>query len=148
MKTRNYLTIEKAIYIKAPSFSIFGIGDYTFKKYKVAISGFYKKGQFSLAYNEKSMMLDDTCYYISFDDYDTAYTSMLILNTEIVEKFIKSIAMLDSKRPYTKRVLKRIDISKTLEKLTFDDLVDTERKLKLDRYITEDIFKKYCKSYK
>ena len=136
------------IYIKAPSFSIFGIGDYTFKKYKVAISGFYKKGQFSLAYNEKSMMLDDTCYYISFDDYDTAYTSMLILNTEIVQKFIKSIAMLDSKRPYTKRVLKRIDISKTLEKLTFDDLVDTERKLKLDRYITEDIFKKYCKSYK
>jgi len=136
------------IYLKAPPFSIFGIGDYTFKKYKVAISGFYKKGRFSLVYNEKSMMMDDTCYYISFDDYETAYITMLILNSEIVQKFIKSIATLDSKRPYTKRVLKRIDISKTLEKINFNDLIDTERKLKLDRYITKEIFEKYKRSYK
>ena len=139
---------KSSIYEKAPDFSIFGIGDYTFKKYKVAISGFYKKGLFCLVYNEKEVMLDDTCYYQSFDNYDEAYITMLILNSEIVQGFLKNIVFLDSKRPYTKKVLKRIDIKKALKLLTLSDLMETEKLLELDSYVTQEMFDEYCKNLK
>lgn len=146
-RNKEYFDKRKSnIYQKAPDYSIFGIGDYTFKKYKVAISGFYKRGLFSLVYNDKSMMLDDTCYYISFDDYDEAYVTMLILNSDVVQRFLKNIVFLDSKRPYTKKVLKRIDIEKAVDLLTLDDLVETERMLELENHVTGDMFRKYCEN--
>lgn len=139
---------KSSIYRHCPKFSIFGIGDYAFREYKVAISGFYKRGLFSLAYNdEKTMMLDDTCYYISFDDYDSAYITMLILNSKLVQDFLKGIVLIDSKRPYTKKVLKRIDISKTLKRISINDLIETEKDLKLDMYITRDKFENYVSLY-
>lgn len=154
-KTWKYLNDNKeffdkrksSIYDRAPDFSIFGVGDDSFKKYKVAISGFYKKPSFSLVYNEKTLMLDDTCYFLSFDDYDTAYITMLILNSELVKKFLNNIAFLDSKRPFSKKVLKRIDISKCLEFLSFDDLKRIESKLELKEYITPNKYLKYKKQY-
>ena len=154
-KTWKYLNDNKgyfdkrksSIYNNTPEFSIFGIGDYSFKKYKVAISGFYKTPMFSLVYNEKTMMLDDTCYFLSFDDYDTAYITMLILNSKLVKKFLKNIAFLDSKRPYSKKVLKRIDFNKCLKLLSFDDLKDCENELKLKKYLTQEKFSKFIKSY-
>ena len=150
-KTWKYLNANKqyfdnrksSIYERAPDFSIFGIGDYSFRKYKVAISGFYKNPMFSLVYSDKTMMLDDTCYFLSFDDYDTAYITMLILNSELVKKFLKNIAFLDSKRPFSKKVLKRIDIRKCLELLSLSDLKETERQLELDAYINKDKLMKY-----
>ena len=149
ISNRDYFSNRKSnIYNNAPEFSIFGIGEYTFKKYKVAISGFYKKGLFCLVHNKKCMMLDDTCYYLSFDDYDSAYITMLILNSWAVKAFLKSVVSLDSKRPYTKSVLKRIDMSKTLKLLDYDDLLETENELGLDSYIDEKMFNDYLLSYK
>lgn len=150
-KTWKYLTDNKeyfdkrksSIYNNAPDFSIFGIGDYSFKKYKVAISGFYKIPIFSLVYSDKTMMLDDTCYFLSFDDYDSAYITMLILNSALVKKFLKNIAFTDSKRPYSKKVLKRIDIEKCLKILSLNDLKDTEKELNLKNYITQEKLEKY-----
>ena len=137
---------KSSIYDNAPDFSIFGIGDYSFKKYKVAISGFYKTPLFSLVYGDKTMMLDDTCYFLSFDDYDNAYITMLILNSKLVKKFLKNIAFLDSKRPYSKKVLKRIDIDKCLDLLSFDDLKECERDLELEDYITPEKIAEYEKN--
>ncbi|MBQ9026716.1 MAG: hypothetical protein IJ104_10165 [Methanobrevibacter sp.] len=150
-KTWKYLNDNKdffdnrksSIYEKAPDFSIFGIGDYSFKKYKVAISGFYKNPIFSLVYSEKTMMLDDTCYFLSFDDYDLAYITMLILNSRLVRKFLKNIAFIDSKRPFAKKVLKRVDINKCLKLLSFSDLEETESELELDTYLTKEKLRKY-----
>lgn len=150
-KTWKYLTenreyFEKrksSIYRNASQFSIFGIGEYSFKKYKVAISGFYKNPIFSLVWAEKPVMLDDTCYFLSFDEFDGAYITMLILNSHLVRKFLKSIAFLDAKRPYTKNVLKRIDIAKCLNLLSLDDLIRTERELELNDYITHEKFVEY-----
>lgn len=96
-KTWQYLNENKAyfdkrkrlIYETAPDFSIFGIGDYSFKKYKVAISRFCKNPIFSLVYNEKIIMLDESSYFLSFDNYDQAYITMLILNSKLVKKFLK-----------------------------------------------------------
>lgn len=145
-KTWDYLNRNKeffdkrrsVIYKNAPEFSIFGIGNYSFANYKVGISGFYKNPLFSLIYAEKPIMLDDTCYFLSFESYDEAYITMLILNSELVQNFLKDIVFLDSKRPYTKKILKRIDIKKCLKLLTVHDLIDTEKKLELDNYIKND----------
>jgi len=94
-------------------FSIFGIGDYAFKPYKIAISGFYKEPFFSLVYpiNGKPVMFDDTVYYISFDSYQEAKEVWNLLNSYEVKNFLRSIAFIEGKRPYSKEVLSRIDLS-------------------------------------
>ena len=97
-------------------------------------------------YGEKTFMLDDTCYFLSFDDFDSAYITMLILNSDLVKRFLKNIAFMDSKRPYSKRVLKRIDIKKSLNFLSLNDLKRSEEKLELKEYISEEKFNEY-KSY-
>ena len=150
-KTWKYLNDNKdyfdkrksSIYLNKPDFSIFGIGDYSFKKYKVSVSGFYKNPKFCMVYCEKPVMLDDTCYFLSFDDYDEAYITMLILNSSLVKGFLKNIAFIDSKRPYTKKVLKRIDISKCLKLLTVDDLKKIESDLNIPERVSEEKLSSY-----
>lgn len=121
---------KSIIYKKAPKFAIFGIGDYSFKPFKVGISGFYKIPIFSLIYNtldiEKSIMLDDTCYFIGFDTYLDAYITMKLLNTDKVRKFLLSIAFLESKRPYTKEILMRLSLKKITNSISYTDLNSNE----------------------
>ncbi|MDE7270062.1 MAG: hypothetical protein K2N81_06265, partial [Acetatifactor sp.] len=112
---------------------------YSYARYKVGISGFYKKPLFSVlgSDNDKPVMTDDTSYFISFPTYDTAYTAMLILNSERVQKFLLTIAFLDAKRPFTKKVLERIDFHKILSSIQALELIDTEKQLKLREYFKE-----------
>ena len=53
---------KSSIYRNKPRFSVFGVGDYTFVDWKVAISGFYKRLEFQIVgpLNEKPVMFDDT----------------------------------------------------------------------------------------
>lgn len=137
---------KSSIYNGAPPFSMFGIGEYSYSKYKVGVSGFYKKPLFSLLYNEnnteKPIMLDDTSYFISFDDYDVAYVCMLMLNGEKVQKFLYSISFKDAKRPYTKKILQRIDFNKIVNHITLDDLVQTEKALNIRNYVNDELYSK------
>ncbi len=142
----NFEKRKSSIYKNAPNFSMFGVGDYSYSKYKVAISGFYKKPLFALCYNEKPMMLDDTCYFLSFNSYDVAYTAMLFLNSEQVQSFLKSIAFVDSKRPYTKKILERIDFGKASEYITLADLVKTEKTLGISHVITSEMLSAFLKN--
>jgi hypothetical protein len=119
-KTFQYLTDHQdsfnarksSIYNNKPAFSIFGIGDYSFKPYKVAISGLYKTFHFTLILpqNEKPVMLDDTCYLIGFDKIDYAVYSLILLNSETTVQFLQSVTFSDAKRTFTKDVLMRIDL--------------------------------------
>ncbi len=73
-KTWAYLQAHKAafsrrassIYRRRPPFSIFGVGDYSFAPWKVAISGLYKTISFTVVgpYHGRPFVLDDTCYFI------------------------------------------------------------------------------------
>lgn len=129
---------KRSIYRGAPPFSMFGVGDYSYSKFKVGVSGFYKQPLFSVLYSddEKPVMTDDTSYFICFDSYDMAYVAMLLLNSEKVQGFLTSIAFLDAKRPYTKKVLERIDFDKIVGSLTIAELEETEQKLNLSYYVT------------
>lgn len=129
---------KSSIYRGAPLFSMFGVGDYSYSKYKVGVSGFYKQPLFSVLFSddEKPVMTDDTSYFICFDNYEMAYVAMLLLNSDKVQAFLPSIAFLDAKRPYTKKVLERIDFDKIVDTLTIDELMETEHRLNLSYYVT------------
>ena len=129
---------KSSIYYGAPQFSMFGIGDYSYSKYKVGISGFYKEPMFSVLYSDdgKPVMVDDTCYFICFSEYEDAYIAMLYLNSSDVNNFLKNISFCDSKRPFTKKVLERIDFTKIVSEITFEELKSTETRLNLDNYLT------------
>lgn len=131
---------KSIIYKKSGAFSMFGIGDYSFAPYKVGVSGFYKKPLFSLLVSDKPIMTDDTSYFISFDNYNDAYTMMLLLNTQAVQDYLTSIAFLDSKRPYTVKLLSRIDLNRCVDTITFQDLLMTEKKLQLQNYVTSEMY--------
>ena len=131
---------KSSIYTGAPAFSMFGVGEYSFAKYKVGVSGFYKKPLFSLLYSEKPVMVDDTSYFLPFDNYADAYTCMLMLNSEKVQKFLLSISFPDAKRPFTKKVLQRIDLKKCAENISFEELVKTEKRLNLPGSITAGMY--------
>jgi hypothetical protein len=134
----NYLSARKSIiYKNAPKFSIFGIGDYSFSKFKVGISGFYKEPLFSLIWGEFPVMLDDTCYFLGFNDFSQALITSAILNSNKCNQFLKSIAFLDSKRPYTKEILQRIDLYKLSEVIDLDYLNEYIHNISSNIIITE-----------
>lgn len=124
---------KSSIYNNKPPFSIFGIGDYSFKPYKVAISGLYKTFHFTLVLpqNEKPVMLDDTCYMLGFDKLEFAVYSLILLNSETTMQFLQSITFADAKRTFTKDVLMRIDL---LELAQTIDKSELQREL---NYINE-----------
>ncbi|MBU0489965.1 MAG: hypothetical protein KKD31_18655 [Bacteroidetes bacterium] len=105
---------KSSIYRGKPRFSIFGIGEYSFKPYKIAISGLYKTFHFTLVLpqNGKPVMLDDTCYFIGFDRIEFAVFAIILLNSKTTKEFLQSITFSDSKRVFTKDLLMRIDFFK------------------------------------
>ncbi|AEW02374.1 hypothetical protein A4D02_00035 [Niastella koreensis] len=135
----NYLNSNKekfdarksSIYKGKPAFSIFGIGDYSFKTYKVAISGLYKTFHFTLItpQNDKSVMLDDTCYFIGFDNVEFAAYSYCLLNSSYAFHFLKSITFKDAKRIFTKDILMRIDMYKLARAAGLETITNEINKL-------------------
>lgn len=140
---------KSSIYRGAPAFSMFGVGEYSYARYKVGISGFYKKPLFALLYNEEKIdqpiMVDDTSYFLSFDNYTDAYTCMLLLNSARVQEFLLSISFQDAKRPYTKKVLQRLDFNKCIKTIMFEELVDVEKKYGLPEKITPEMYSSFAK---
>ncbi|MCI9584978.1 MAG: methyltransferase [Clostridium sp.] len=138
---------KSSIYRGAPAFSMFGVGNYSYSRYKVGVSGFYKQPLFAVLYSDdgKPVMTDDTSYFICFDNFDMAYVAMLLLNSKKVQRFLTGIAFLDAKRPYTKKVLERIDFDKIAACLSIDDLIQAEQDLDLSDYVTDSMYGEFKK---
>lgn len=121
---------KSLIYKNRPRFSMFGIGDYSFKEYKVVISGLYKTFKFLIVppHNKKPVMVDDTCYFVGFDDYESASAVSFILNSLPISEFISSLVFMDSKRVITKDVLMRLDLCKIIQNkiLQYVNLTDKQ----------------------
>lgn len=110
---------KSSIYKGKPRFSIFGVGDYSFAPYKVAISGMYKDPVFSLVEtsSNKPIMVDDTVYFLPFDDKKQALIAFAVLNGSEVQRLLSALAFKDAKRPYTKDVLMRIDVQSAAQNM-------------------------------
>ncbi|MBB6330986.1 hypothetical protein HNP24_001936 [Chryseobacterium sediminis] len=120
----NYFQKRKSsIYKGKPNFSIFGVGDYSFADYKIAISGLYKSTHFTLIepFNSKPIMLDDTCYFIGFNKLIFAQIAHYLLNSKIVQKFLVSIVFSDEKRSINKDILMRLDFKNIFNNSNYKD---------------------------
>ena len=105
-------TRKSAIYKNQPRFAIFGIGDYSFAPWKVAISSLYKKLHFAVIepYAGKPVVLDDTCYSLPCTTKDEAECLATLLNSEVASQFFTSLIFWDTKRPITVDILSQLDI--------------------------------------
>lgn len=108
-----------SIYKNRARFAMFGIGDYSFTPWKVAISGFYKKLEFIVvgSHGKKPIVLDDTCYFLPFETEDEANKICHLLNSKAGREFFEAFVFWDAKRPITVDILQKINLVK-LEKFS------------------------------
>ena len=101
-----------SIYKNRPRFSVFGVGDYTFAPWKVAISGFYKRLQFNVVGSSdgKPIVLDDTGYFVACRCEDEARYVASLLNSETAREFFSAFIFWDAKRLITVDLLRRLDL--------------------------------------
>lgn len=104
---------KSKIYQKNPRFSIFGVGSYTFAPWKIAICGLYKKLDFRLVglLTEKPTIFDDTVYFLSFDEQQTAYRTFELLTSLPAIRFYSSLIFWDDKRPIKSSILNRLNLT-------------------------------------
>lgn len=108
-----YLDARKSkIYQASPRFSIFGVGPYTFAPFKVAICGLYKKLEFHLIRQiaTKSVVFDDTVYFLSFETEQEADKVLNILNLPLVNAFYSALIFWDEKRPIKSSILNSLNL--------------------------------------
>lgn len=108
-----------SIYRNRPAFSIFGVGDYTFAPWKVAISGFYKRLEFTVVgpVDGKPVVFDDTVYFLPCGDEAQARALADVLASPLAKEFFSALVFWDAKRPITADVLSQLDIAALAEEL-------------------------------
>lgn len=103
---------KSSIYKGKDKFSIFGIGDYSFRPYKIVVSSLYKTIRFILVSQAdgKPIMIDDTCYQLDFDSLEEANCILDVLNSKEIGSLLQALVFKDSKRVVTKSLLMRLDL--------------------------------------
>jgi len=103
-----------SIYRNRPRFAVFGVGDYSFSPWKVAISGFYKTLNFVPLgrFQKKPIVLDDTSNFIPCRTRAQAYQIAKWLNSEVAREFYSAYVFWDAKRPVTIELLRSLDLNK------------------------------------
>ncbi len=107
---------KSSIYEKQPPFAIFGVGGYSFAPWKVAISGLYKRSTFTVVgpHEGRPVVLDDTCYFLAFDDEAQARRAATALRSTAASDFLSARIFWDAKRPITKGILQTLDLQALL----------------------------------
>jgi methylase of polypeptide subunit release factors len=126
-KTWRYLQRHRAllskrgssIYRGKPEFSIFGVGDYTFSPWKIAISGMYKNLKFVKIgpFQSQPVVFDDTTNFIPCPSEPAAAMLLSFLDSDEARTFYKSFIFWDAKRPITVELLGRLNIHSLAESL-------------------------------
>jgi hypothetical protein len=121
-KTWAYLNLHRkklatrgsSIYKNQPEFAIFGIGTYSFAPWKVAISGMYKRLEFSLLapIQETPIVFDDTCYFLPCRNEAEARVLHALVTTPEAHSALNALVFWDEKRPITKERLDRLELPK------------------------------------
>ncbi|NLE36838.1 MAG: SAM-dependent DNA methyltransferase [Pirellulaceae bacterium] len=119
-KTWRYLTThatrldkrKSTIYRGKPRFSIFGIGEYSFAPWKVAVSGLYKSLKFRVVgpHEGRPVVLDDTCYFLAFQSEEEASLVKKLLDSPVCGEILGAFVFWDSKRPITKEILALVNL--------------------------------------
>ncbi len=104
------------IFRDRPPFAIFGIGDYAFFQHKVAVSGLYKKLEFTAlgAFEGRPIMVDDTVYFLSCDSAEQAHVVARALNSRRARSYLEARLFWDAKRPIHKELLQSLSLERLL----------------------------------
>lgn len=103
---------KSSIYRGKPRFSIFGIGEYSFSDWKIAVSGLYKRLEFNIVspMDNKPVLFDDTVNFISMNGEEEARFIYELLASRPATEFLSSLIFWDEKRPITTKVLRELSI--------------------------------------
>lgn len=103
---------KSTIYKGKDKFSVFGVGDYSFKPYKIVVSSLYKTVKFLLVtpFEGKPVMVDDTCYQIDFETMGEAACLYQAICSDEMQSLLDSLVFTDAKRVVTKSLLMRLDL--------------------------------------
>ncbi len=104
---------KSAIYKNGPPFAVFGVGDYTFMPWKIAVSALHKSWQFRLVgpVDGKPVVFDDTVYFMGFSSKREAERAYGQVTSAPVLACLRSLTFWDEKRPIKAHVLNRVDWS-------------------------------------
>jgi hypothetical protein len=111
---------KSSIYRARPPFSVFGVGAYTFAPWKVAVSGLYKRVSFAVVgpCDGRPVVLDDTCYFLPFDDERDARRAAEALASPIMSDWLRARVFWEDKRPIRKSVLQALDLGRLIGELS------------------------------
>lgn len=103
--------------------ALFGVGTYTFAPWRVAVSGFYKKLDFRVvgSFNDKPIVLDDTCYFVPCALKAEAVLVRDLLHSRPARELLSAFVFWDSKRPVTVGLLNRLDLLAVAREAGSDD---------------------------
>ena len=104
------------VYRGKPDYSVFGVGKYSFSRWKVAISGLAKVPNFHVVgpHQRKPTVFDDTCYFITCDHVRRATNLCRVLNSQPAVEFFESLMFTDEKRPITAKLLGLLNMDNLL----------------------------------
>jgi hypothetical protein len=105
---------RSSIYRRQPRFAVFGVGEYTFAMWKVAVSGLAKQLRFVVVANrhERPVLLDDASYFLPCESEQDAETKAELLNSLLAREFFSAFVFWDAKRPITAEILRRLDLNR------------------------------------
>lgn len=114
---------SSAIYRGKPRFSVFGVGDYSFAPWKVAVSGFYKTVRFVKIgpIDGKPVVFDDTVYFLACQSEAEADFALSLVQSESYSRLLRSMIFAADKRPVTAELLKRISLQRVADELGLGD---------------------------
>jgi hypothetical protein len=103
-----------AVYRRRPAFSVFGVGDYAFADWKVALAAMHKKLAFHVVgpVCGRPVVFDDTCYFIACRSELQARVVHALLQLDLTSDFLSSMIFWGDKRPVTLELLERLDLGK------------------------------------
>jgi hypothetical protein len=114
-----------SIYRNRPRFSIFGVGEYSFSPWKVAVSGLYKKLEFITVapFRGRPVVLDDTCYFFPCQSERECLALYELVRSKPAREFWSAFIFWDSKRPITAEVLNLLDFAALARAASIDNEV-------------------------
>ena len=112
---------------------MFGVGDYAFRPWRIAICGLYKTLRFRLIspIKERPVMFDDTVYFLSFDTEAEAIETLAHLRSESATGLLTSLIFWDEKRPIKTSILNTLDWSRLAQNAIARDAREKTEQLEL-----------------
>ena len=109
---------KSRVYDGRPAFSVFGVGEYTFAPFKVAVAGLYARPTFAFVgpHEDKPVLFDDTCYFLPFDTREEASAALEALRGPEATEFFAARLFGEDKRPVTKALLSSLDLRRLVER--------------------------------